>query len=126
RSLQPTSKQEQALPGRFLRKFSRARVPQSKVFVKANFDKFRGSPSDPQCREDPRTNRELTLENPDGCLGETPKVTGLEGGQQQMQLWNLFVPVSPKLLVRATESSPMREKGFIRFASIFISIFLLL
>ena len=76
------------------------------MLAEVNFDKFRGVGDEPQCREDLRTNRELTLENPDGCLGETPKVTGLEGGQQQLQLWNLFVPVSPKLLVAPRKVPP--------------------
>ena len=30
--------------------------------AEVNFDKFRGVGDEPQCREDPRRNRELTLE----------------------------------------------------------------
>ncbi|PYX80006.1 MAG: hypothetical protein DMG66_03185 [Acidobacteria bacterium] len=76
------------------------------MLAEVNFDKFRGVGDEPQCREDLRTNRELTLENRAGCLSEIPKVTGLEGGQQQLQLWNLFVPVSPKLLVAPRKVPP--------------------
>ena len=90
------------------------------MLAEVNFDKFRGVGDEPQCREDPRGNRELTLENPDGCLSEIPKVTGLEGRQQRLQLWNLFVPVSPKLLV-APRKVPHDRK---RLPSIRLSFYL--